>query len=144
MIPVKVLFLLAVVVIANCSTVPEQASSQSPADPSTANPVSVDSGETTRKPHTHEEHPVDDPDHSDHPGHENDAAPSIKPKHHEGDHDHSTDDKVDDGHDHSQHDQEIKDQEEKVKPTKVEEVKDTDNDTQESRFKRGLWRRRLD
>ncbi|GBL80710.1 hypothetical protein AVEN_225352-1 [Araneus ventricosus] len=146
MIQIKVLLLLAVLVIANCTTVPEQPSSQPAADPTTANPVPEVSKEPVKQPHTHEEHPADDPDHSDHPGHENDPKPVKEPKHHEDDHDH--DEKGDDGHDHKQHAEQLEvkkeNPEEKPKPTQAEEVKEIDNETQEARFKRGLWRRRLD
>ncbi|GFQ98641.1 hypothetical protein TNCT_238701 [Trichonephila clavata] len=145
LIQIKVFLLLAVAFVVNCSTIPEQpSSSPEPADP-TVTPPKDASEEPLKQPHTHEEHPAEDPDHSDHPGHENDPKPVKEAKHHGGDHDHS--EKSSDGHDHSQHEQpEVKPdiQEEKAKTTPAEEVKESDNETQEARFKRGLWRRRLD
>ncbi|GFY64553.1 uncharacterized protein TNIN_107251 [Trichonephila inaurata madagascariensis] len=144
-IQIKVFLLLAVAFVVNCSTIPEQpTSSQQPADPTTNPPKDV-TEEPLKKPHTHEEHPADNPDHSDHPGHENDPKPVKEAKHHGGDHDHS--EKASDGHDHSQHEQpEVKPdiQEETAKIIPVEEVKEIENETQEARFKRGLWRRRFD
>ncbi|GFU54392.1 hypothetical protein NPIL_471121 [Nephila pilipes] len=144
-IQIKVFLLLAVALVVNCSTIPAQPSSQQPTDPTPNPPKDIVSEEHVKQPHTHEEHPANDLDHSDHEGHANSPKPVKEAKHHGGDHDHS--ENGSDGHDHSHHETpevKVDEQEEKPKIILADEVKESDNETQEARFKRGLWRRRLD